>query len=177
MSLYCRLTLFMWFWKKKNTLKVKHIMLKNSTFCPVYPLWLFSITASWSCSEILHVGSLKVADSEQWTRCSFTHCITVEMTFADLLACDAVTDTCSMFVVGLFLCTSDWLHWVHFKAAAAGEPLICSQTLDKPNAHQHVQCFPDGRLQQRLKQENSAYIHVRQNWVRLKVSLLWSTEE
>lgn len=33
----------------------------------------------------------------------------------------------------------DWLHSVHFKAAAAGKPLICSQTDDQPNPHRHIQ--------------------------------------
>lgn len=64
---------------------------------------------------------------------SDAHCASVDMTSVDLTVCSAVTDTCSAF-----LCTSDWLHSVHFKAAAAGKPLICSQTADQPNPHQHI---------------------------------------
>lgn len=92
---------------------------------------------------------------------SVAHCASVDMTSVDLTACSAVTDTCSAF-----LCTSDWLHSVHFKAAAAGKPLICSQTADQPNPHQHIQTVSCSR--------GSGKVITDSDW--LKPGLMWECD-
>lgn len=60
----------------------------------------------------------------------------------------------------------DWLHSVHFKAAAASKPLICSQTADQPNPHQHIQTVSCSR--------GSGKVLTDSDW--LKPGLMWECD-